>query len=104
MQKKLKVKLKALKFYGDTCQNLFFDQKTSIYQKAVSRFSSQHHPGFNLVVLSTKSDEFYFRVFTSGLLKCNFLELSKNFKLLFPTKNPKHIFPSFTKFILHSEI
>jgi hypothetical protein len=59
--------------------NPIFDQKNSKYQKAVSRFTSRHHSSFNLVVLSTKSDDFYFRFFTSGLLKCDFLELSKNF-------------------------
>jgi hypothetical protein len=63
----------------DTIQFLF----CSKYQKAVRRFSSRHHPSFNLVVLRLNPTTFIFRVFTSGLLKCDFLELNKKFLRLF---------------------
>ena len=66
--------------------NLIFDQKNSKYQKAVSSFFSRHRPSFHLMVVSTKSDDFYFRVFTSGLLKCDFLELRKTSKFCFRQK------------------
>jgi hypothetical protein len=74
-------------FSWKTLKPNFRPEKLKI-TKSCKHISSRHHPSFYLMVLSTKSDDFYFRVFTSGLLKCVFLELSKKIsKFCFRQKN-----------------
>jgi hypothetical protein len=74
-------------FFGNHW-NSILDQKNSKYQKAVSRFVSRHNSSFNLMVFTTKSDNFYFQVFTFGLLKCDFLKLNNKIsKICFRQKN-----------------
>jgi hypothetical protein len=74
--------------------NTIFDQKNSKYQKAVSRFSSRHHPSFNLIVLSTKSDDFYFQIFHFRFTKMRFSRIEQKLsKFCFrqKTRNIQHV-------------